>query len=85
MGKFLYFFLRLLFINSWKTQRAAEKQAEGEAGSLQGARCGTRSQDPGVTPWAEGRHPTAEPPRHPLEPCLFVSPMSPSHGNMQVG
>ena len=29
------------------THREAETQAEGEAGSLQGARHGTRSQDPG--------------------------------------
>ena len=30
------------------TQREAETQAEGEAGSLYGARCGTQSQDPGI-------------------------------------
>ena len=35
----------------------AETWAEGEAGSLQGARCRTRSQDSRIT--------TAEPPRHP--------------------
>ena len=40
-------------------------QAEGEAGSVLGARCGTRSRDPGVTPWAEGRCSTAEPPGRP--------------------
>ena len=45
--------------------REAETEAEGEAGSLQGARCGTRSRDPGITPWAEGRHSTTEPPRRP--------------------
>ena len=28
------------------TEREAETQAEGEKGSLQGARCGTQSQDP---------------------------------------
>ena len=39
-------------------EREAETQAEGEAGSLQGARRRTRSQDPGVTPWAEGRRST---------------------------
>ena len=33
-----------------ETQREAETQAEGEAGSMQGAPRGTRSQDPGVTP-----------------------------------
>ena len=27
------------------TEREAETQAEGEAGSIQGAQCGTRSQD----------------------------------------
>ena len=32
------------------TQREAETQAEGEAGSIQGARCGTRSQDLGSQP-----------------------------------
>ena len=30
------------------TGREAKTQAEGEAGSLQGAQCGTQSQDPGV-------------------------------------
>ena len=33
---------------------------------MQGARRGTRSQDPGVTPWAEGRCLTSEPPGGPL-------------------
>ena len=47
------------------TEREAETQAEGEAGSMQGARRGTRSRDPGVTPWAEGRRSTTEPPRRP--------------------
>ena len=47
-------------------EREAETQAEGEAGSLQGAWCGTRSQDPGMRPWAEGRWSTAEPPGRPL-------------------
>ena len=28
------------------TEREAETQAKGEAGSMQGAGCGTRSQDP---------------------------------------
>ena len=35
-------------------EREAETQAEGEAGSMQGARCGTRSQDPRIMPWAGG-------------------------------
>ena len=43
------------------TQRETETQAEGEAGSLQGARCGTQSRIR-----AEGRRPTAEPPGWPF-------------------
>ena len=42
-----FFFLRFyLFIH--ERHRKAETQAEGEAGSLQGARCSTQSQDPGI-------------------------------------
>ena len=36
------------------TQREAETQAEGEAGSMQGARRGTWSEVSRITPWAEG-------------------------------
>ncbi|CAD7671663.1 unnamed protein product [Nyctereutes procyonoides] len=36
-------------------EREAETQAEGETGSMQGARCGTRSQDPRTAPRAKGR------------------------------
>ena len=36
------------------TQREAETQAEGEAGSIQGAGHGTRSQVSRITPWTEG-------------------------------
>ena len=46
-----YFFI-FLFMRD--TQREAETQAEGEAGSMQGAQRRTRSRDPRVTPWAEG-------------------------------
>ena len=35
-------------------EREAETLAEGEAGSMQEARCGTRSRISGITPWAEG-------------------------------
>ena len=45
------------------TQREeAETQAEGEAGSMQGARRRTRSQGPRVTAWTEGG---AKPLSHP--------------------
>ena len=45
--------------------RDTETQAEGEAGSLWGARCGTRSWNPRITPWAEGRCSTTESPGSP--------------------
>ena len=35
-------------------ERKAETQAEGEAGSMQEARCGTRSRVFRIMPWAEG-------------------------------
>ena len=41
----------------------AKTQAEGETGSMQGARCGTQSRDSRIVPWAKGRCQTAEPPR----------------------
>ncbi|XP_041582717.1 ras-related protein Rab-40B isoform X2 [Vulpes lagopus] len=43
-------------------RREAETQAEGAAGSLRGARRGTPSQEPGVSPWAGGGPSMAEPP-----------------------
>ena len=55
---FLFFFFKILFIYSshthTHTHTEAETQAEGEAGSMQGARCGTRSCVSRITPWAEG-------------------------------
>ena len=47
-------------------EREAETQAEGEEGSMQGARHGTRSQDSRIAPLAKGRGQTTEPPRDPL-------------------
>ena len=41
-------FKDLIFLFRRDREREAETQAEGEAGSLQGAQCGTRSQDPGI-------------------------------------
>ena len=46
-------------------EREAETEEEGEAGSMPGARRGTRSQDSRIAPWAKGRRQTAEPPRYP--------------------
>ena len=36
------------------TEREAETQTEGEAGSMRGARHGTQFQVSRITPWAEG-------------------------------
>ena len=38
---------------------------------MQGARCGTRSQDPEIMPWAEGRCSTTEPPGAPHVTILY--------------
>ena len=57
------------------TEREADTQAEGEAGSMKEAGCGTWSQDPGIMPWAKGRRQTAEPPRYPSF-VNFVSSLS---------
>ena len=51
-------------------EKEAVTQAEGEAGSMQGARYGTPSRDSGITPRAEGRCSTAEPPRCPNDEIL---------------
>ena len=59
LSRYITLFLKILFIYSWETE------AEGEAGCLQGAWCGTWSQDPGIMTWAKGRHLTTEPPRCP--------------------
>ena len=57
------------------TERKAEMQAEGEAGSLRGAGCRTRSQDPGITTQGKGRRSTTGPPRHPMNSlfCKIVN------------
>ena len=51
--------------------REAETQAEGEADSTQGARCGTQSRDSKIMSWAKGRHSTTEPPRLPNDILLL--------------
>ena len=50
-----FFFMIYLFIHSFReNEREAETQAEGEAGSMQEARCGTGSQVSRITPQAAG-------------------------------
>ena len=55
------------------TEREAETQAEGEAGSLWGARCGTRSQDPRSRPELKA---DAQPLSHPGVPTSLLILMS---------
>ena len=64
---FIFFFKDFiyLFMIVTKREREAETQAEGEAGSMKGARRGIRSRVSRITPWAKGRRQTAEPPRDP--------------------
>ena len=45
-----FFFKDFIYLFMRDTEREAETLAEGEAGSMQGAGCRTRSQDPGITP-----------------------------------
>ena len=79
----IYFlFLNILFIYSWETQREreAETQAEGEAGSTQGAWCGTQSLDPSVTPLKDAKllgHPGV--PQTTSLKLLLVSPLTPTN------
>ena len=46
---FFNFFRSYLFIHETQIEGGAETQAEGEAGSLQGVRCGTQSQILGLS------------------------------------
>ena len=47
---FIYLFKDLIYLFLGDTERKAETQAEGEAGSLKGAPCGTPSRDSGIMP-----------------------------------
>ena len=47
-------FLKKNYLFTRHTHREAETQTEGEAGSMQGARRGTRSLVSSIRPWAEG-------------------------------
>ena len=74
IGFKVLFFLRFyLFMRHTQREREAETQAEGEAGSMPGAWCGTRYRDPRITPWAQGRCSTAEPPRRPGFKVLWTN------------
>ena len=47
---FFFFFLKIFYLFTHERQREAEIQAEGEAGSMQEALCGTRSLVSRITP-----------------------------------
>ncbi|CAD7689539.1 unnamed protein product [Nyctereutes procyonoides] len=70
---FFYYYVSFSFFTDFlfQREREAETQAEGEVGSMLGARRGTRSQDSRIAPWAKGRRQTAEPPRDP--PIFFFN------------
>ena len=66
--RFIYLFLKrfiYLFMTDTHTERGRDT-SRGEAGSMQGARCGTRSWVSRIMPWAEGRRQTTEPPGLPM-------------------
>ena len=63
-----YFFKIYLFIHDRHREREAETQEEGEAGSMRGARCGTRSRDSRIGP---GPKADAKPLSHPGIPSFM--------------
>ena len=64
-GFFFVFLKDFIYLFMRDREREREREREGEAGSMPGAQRGTRSRDPGIMPWAKGRHSNTEPPRHP--------------------
>ena len=58
----ILFYFKKDFIYSWETQRERQRQAEGEAGSMQGAQCGLNPGSPRSCP---GPKAGAKPPSHP--------------------
>ena len=62
---FLFFFKDFIYLFMRDTERGRDT-SRGRSRLHAGSRCGTRSQDSRITPWAEGRRQTAEPPRDPL-------------------
>ena len=65
---FVFFFKIYLFIHKRYTERETETQAEGEASSLWGTRCGTRSQILGSRPEPKA---DAQPLSHPDVPGIY--------------
>ena len=63
--------------------RDTEREPETQAGSQRGTGCGTQSQDSRITPWAEGRCSTTEPPRCPKW-ITFLFPCALSHYHLEL-
>ena len=68
--KFRFFFFKDLFIHPWETQREAETQVEGEAGSMQEPDAGL---DPGTLGSRPGPKADAQLLSHPEVPQIFHS------------
>ena len=70
LSTFVFFFFKdFIYLSMRDREREGEREAEREVGSMQGARCGTRSRVSRIAPWAKGRRQTAAPPR---DPYLFI-------------
>ena len=69
-----WFFLKILFIYSWETQRERQRHRQREKQAPHWLpQCGTQSQDPRIMIWAKGRCSTTEPPRRPYKMVLKYS------------
>ena len=86
---FIFKYFIYLFTRDTQREREAETQAEGEAGSIRGARCGTRSWNPRITPWAKGRRSALGPPGVPsfqASKCMIIGqPVSELSGQFWCG
>ena len=62
-----FFFFKILFINSWETQREWQRHRQREKQAPCTCKEPDVGLDPEITPWVEGkgRRSTAEPPRRP--------------------
>ena len=54
----------------------SDTERDRDRRGMQVARYGTQSQDSGITPWAEGRCSTVEPPRHPQKCYININDIS---------
>ena len=69
---YLFIFKDFIYLFMRDTEREGKTQAEGEAGSMQGARRGTRSRVSRIRPWAKG------------STKLLSHPGCPSTGNFYI-